>query len=397
MPDQAPGSAAQERNKIWIQGGVAGHFARMLGTLSLIPIYLIILAVSALIYGAAWVIHHLGFRGWLKKRSFEPAMVVAASLLVVLAMTFYGPFSLTGSAGRERTVVVERGMGVSEIADLLVSEKIIRSADQFTMVARFLGLGGRLQAGRYLLPTGSRPLDVIRRLSRGGTISQMVTIPEGLTIRQMAVLLEREAGIDAGRFQALADDTGTARRYGVPAESLEGYLFPDTYGLYWGMPAGKVIDVLFSRFDQIYTPEMAGRAGQLGLDRHQIITLASMIEEEAGVDRERPLISAVYHNRLREGMLLQCDPTVIYALGGKRTPLTRDDLLVESPYNTYRHTGLPPGPISSPGRASILAALYPAESDYLYFVARGDGSHHFSRTSREHINAIRRIRRNSGG
>jgi UPF0755 protein len=163
------------------------------------------------------------------------------------------------------------------------------------------------------------------------------------------------------------------------------------------MPAGKVIDVLFSRFDQIYTPEMAGRAGQLGLDRHQIITLASMIEEEAGVDRERPLISAVYHNRLREGMLLQCDPTVIYALGGKRTPLTRDDLLVESPYNTYRHTGLPPGPISSPGRASILAALYPAESDYLYFVARGDGSHHFSRTSREHINAIRRIRRNSGG
>ena len=397
MPDQAPGSAAQERNKIWIQGGLAGHFARMLGTVALIPLYLIILAFSALIYGAAWVIHHLGFRGWLKKRSFEPAVVVAASLLVILAMTLYGPFSSTESAGRERTVVVERGMGVREIADRLVSEEIIPSADQFTLVARLLGLGGRLQAGRYFLPTGSRPLDVIRRLSRGGVVSQMVTIPEGLTIRQMAELLERESGVSAGRFQALAGDPGTARAYGIPAGSLEGYLFPDTYGLYWSMPAREVIGVLFSRFQEIYTAEMDRRAAQLGLSRHQVITLASMIEEEAGVDRERPLISAVYHNRLGEGMLLQCDPTVIYALGGKRTPLTRDDLRFDSPYNTYRYPGLPPGPISSPGRASILAALYPAESDYLYFVARGDGSHHFSHTSREHINAIHRIRKNSGG
>jgi len=397
MPDHAPGSAAQERNKIWIQGRVIGHFARLLGYLLLIPVYLIIMLFSSLIYAAAWAVHHLGFRGWLRNKAFEPAMVGLATLLVILAMILYGPFSPGGTAAGQRTVVVARGMGVSEIADLLVSEQIIRSADQFTVVAQLLGLEGRLQAGRYLLPANSRPLDIIRRLSRGGVVSQMVTIPEGLAIRQMAELLQRESGIDAVRFEVLADDPVTARQYGLTAQSLEGYLFPDTYGLYWGMPAGEVIEVLFSRFQQIYTDDLNRRAQQLGLSRHEVITLASLIEEEARVDEERPLISAVYHNRLKERMLLQCDPTVIYALGGKRTPLTRDDLQVDSPYNTYRHPGLPPGPISSPGRASILAALYPSEVDYLYFVANGDGSHHFSHTSREHINAIKRIRRNSGG
>jgi len=397
MTDHAPGSAAQERNKVWIQGRVVHHFARMLGILLLIPFHLLFLLFSALIYGAAWLVHHLSFRGWLKKRSFEPAVVLLAGLLVILAMTLYGPFSPPGAAGQEKTVVVEKGMAVREIADRLAAEKIIPSTSQFLVLSRLLGLENRLQAGRYLLPAGSRPLDVIRRLSRGGVVSQMVTIPEGLTIRQMAGLLDRESGVDAARFEALANDPGTARRYGIPAHSLEGYLFPDTYGLYWGMPPGEVIEVLFSRFRQIYTAEMARRAAQLGLSRHQVITLASMIEEEARVDDERPLVSAVYHNRLREGMLLQCDPTVIYALGGKQTSLTRDDLQVDSPYNTYRRPGLPPGPISSPGQASILAALYPAQVDYLYFVARGDGSHHFSHTSREHINAINRIRKNSGG
>jgi UPF0755 protein len=397
MPDHAPGSAAQQRNKVWIKGGVAGHFARVLGYLLLIPVHLIILIFSALIYAAAWAVHHLSFRGWLRGRTFEPAVVGLAALLVILAMTFYGPFSSLGTAGQERTVVIERGMGLSQIADRLASEEIIHSADQFTLVARLLGLGGRLQAGRYLLSAGSRPIDVIRRLSRGGVVSQMVTVPEGLTIRQTAELLQRESGIDAARFETLANDPRRARRCGIPARSLEGYLFPDTYGLYWSMPAGEVIDILFSRFREIYTDEMDRRAEQLGLSRHQVVTLASMIEEEARVDEERPLISAVYHNRLREGMLLQCDPTVIYALGGKRTPLTRNDLQVDSPYNTYRHPGLPPGPISSPGLASIRAALYPADVDYLYFVARGDGSHQFSQTSREHINAIHRIRRNLGG
>jgi UPF0755 protein len=396
MPDSAPGSAAQRRNKVWIQGGVVGHFARLLGTLLLIPIHLIILLLFAVIYAAAWLFHHIGFRGWLRKPSWEPIIVVLATLLVLLCITVFGPFPPAGSAD-QKTVVVERGMAVREIADRLAAEEIISSAGQFTLLSRLLGLENRLQAGKYLFFVPSRPLDVIRRLSRGGVVSQMVTLPEGLTIHQMAELLARESGIDAERFVALTSDPVTARRYGFPAESLEGYLFPDTYGLYWNMPAREVIDVLVSRFRQVVDAGLTRRAEQMDLSLHQVITLASMIEEEARVSEERELISAVYHNRLKEGMLLQCDPTVIYALGGKNTPLTRDDLLVDSPYNTYRHPGLPPGPISSPGRASILAALYPADVDYLYFVARGDGSHQFSHTSREHINAIRRIRKNSGG
>jgi UPF0755 protein len=396
MHDSAPGSAAQGRNKVWIQGGVAGHFVRLLVYLLLIPIHVVILLLSALIYAVVWLVHHMAFRGGLRKLPWEPIAVVLASLVIILFMTLYGPFS-SGGRAVEKKVVVERGMGVREIAARLTAEKIIPSANQFLLLARLLDLESRLQAGKYLFSAGSRPLDVILHLSKGGVVSQMVTIPEGLTIGQMAALLERESGIDAERFVALANDAETARRYGIAAQSLEGYLFPDTYGLYWGIPAREVIDILVSRFKQIYDAHMARRARELGLSQHEVITLASMIEKEAQVDEERPLISAVYHNRLNEGMLLQCDPTVIYALGGKSTPLTKDDLLVDSPYNTYRHHGLPPGPISSPGRASILAALYPADVDYLYFVARGDGSHHFSRTSREHINAIRHIRKNAGG
>ncbi len=397
MSDIAPGSAAQGRNKVWIRGGVVRHFARLLGYLLLIPVQLVILLLSAVIYAAAWTVHHIGFRGRLRKLSWEPVIVVLLSLIVFLFMTLYGPFPPGGTAGGEKMVVVRRGMGVREIADLLASEEIIPSANQFLLLSRLLGLEGRLQAGKYALETGSRPLEVARRLSRGGVVSQMVTIPEGLSIRQTAALLTEESGVDAERFLALANDAETARQYGITGESLEGYLFPDTYGLYWSMPAREVIEVMVGRFLQVYDADMARRARQLGLSRHEVITLASLIEEEARMDEERPLISAVYHNRLKARMLLQCDPTVIYALGGKTTPLTRDDLLVDSPYNTYRHPGLPPGPISSPGRASILAALSPAGVDYLYFVANGDGSHHFSHTSREHINAVRRIRKNVGG
>ena len=269
MPDRAPGSAAQERNKVWIQGGVVRHFARLLGYLLLIPVHLIILLFSALIYAVAWMIHHIGFRGWLRKRSFEPVAILSAALLIILAMTLFGPFSPRGTFGQEKTVVVDRGMAVREIADHLAAEEIIPSVNQFLALSRLLGLENRLQAGRYLLPAGSRPLDVIRRLSRGGVNSQMITVPEGLTIRQTAELLQRESGINARRFEALAGDPVIVRSYGIPAESLEGYLFPDTYGLYWGMPAGEVIEVQFSRFRQIYTAEMDRRARQLGLSRHE--------------------------------------------------------------------------------------------------------------------------------
>ncbi|KPL19638.1 MAG: hypothetical protein AMJ92_02090 [candidate division Zixibacteria bacterium SM23_81] len=324
-------------------------------------------------------------------------MLILVSLAILLAFTFYGPFSLNLTRGRTSEVVLERGLGVREIAAILAHERIIPSVGQFLFLSKFLGVESELKAGRYSFAPGTRPLEVLNSLVRGYVSARLVTIPEGLTIRQMAELLERESGIDAEIFVGLAVDPQVAQENGIQATSLEGYLFPDTYDLHWGMPAHELIDIMISRFRQIYDTDLNRRAAELDMTNHQVITLASMIEEEARIAEERPIISAVYHNRLKKRMMLQCDPTVIYALGGKTTPLTRKDLEVESPYNTYRHYGLPPGPISSPGKASIVAALYPIDVDYLYFVARGDGSHQFSRTSREHINAIRRIKKNLGG
>jgi UPF0755 protein len=369
----------------------------MVGYILLIPIHLVILLLTILIYTGFWLLHHISFRGWLRQPLGEPITLILLALIALLLLTFYGPFQPSSPSDEHLTVVLERGLGGKAIAARLVSEHIIPSAGQFLFLSKLMGVEDKLQAGKYSFAAGCKPLDVVRRISQGGILSQMVTVPEGLTMAEMAQLLEGESGIAASRFTALASDLSVAQERGIEAANLEGYLFPDTYGLYWGMPAEDVIDILVGRFHYIYNDSLNRRAQELHMSRHEIITLASMIEEEARVAEERPLISAVYHNRLKKRMLLQCDPTVIYALGGKDTPLTRKDLQVDSPYNTYRRYGLPPGPISNPGRASILAALYPADVDYLYFVARGDGSHQFSRSSREHINAIHRIKKNLGG
>lgn len=363
----------------------------------LVPVSLIALVLSILVY--ALICLPQATRTWLRahKQIGESLSLLLLSLTALLALTVYGPFSPRWTGSQETVVVVERGLTVREIAVRLAQENVVPSAGQFLFLCKLLGVEDQLQAGKYSFASSAPPLEVLRRLSQGGVSSQMVTIPEGMTIRQMAQLLEKESGIDPDRFWELAHEHQVLKEHGIDAFSLEGYLFPDTYGFYWAMPARKVIDILVSRFHQIYDLNIASRAEELGMSLHQVVTLASMIEEEVMIDEERAIVSAVYHNRLKKGMLLQCDPTVIYALGEKGTPLTRQDLQVDSPYNTYRHYGLPPGPISSPGRASILAALHPAEVDYLYFVARGDGTHHFSRTSREHINAIHHIRKNLGG
>ncbi len=397
MGTHPSGSASQNRNKIWLRGSVVRHFARMLGYLLLIPFSLALQVLAALVYAVAWLILELPKKRWALEPLGEPTLLILLSLIVLLVLTIYGPPSPSPSLGQETVVVLDRGLGVRAIAGRLKEAKVISSPGQFLFLSKLLGVEDQLQAGKYSFAPGTRPLDVLNRLTRGQATAQMVTIPEGLTIRQMARLLQTESGMDAERFIGLANDPHVCREHGVEASSLEGYLFPDTYGLYWGIPAREMIALLVSRFQHAWDNSMARRAGELGMSLHQVITLASMIEEEVMANEERPIISAVYHNRLKKRMLLQCDPTVIYALGGEATPLTRRDLKVDSPYNTYRHQGLPPGPISNPGKRSIMAALYPTKVDYLYFVARGDGSHHFSRTHREHVNAKNRIKKNLGG
>jgi UPF0755 protein len=227
----------------------------------------------------------------------------------------------------------------------------------------------------------------------GGTgIINRVTIPEGYDIVQITPLLTRALGVPADSVNAAVRDSTLRARVSDPAETLEGYLFPDTYILAPGSSAREAIGEMVRRFEREWKPEYDAQAAALGYSRHQIVTMASIVEKEARLPEERPVIAAVYYNRLRTGMPLQADPTVQYALGHHVGRVLYKDLEVDSPYNTYQHPGLPPGPIASPGGASLRAALAPAKVPYLYFVAAPDGHHEFRTTMAEHAKAIHAIR-----
>lgn len=248
----------------------------------------------------------------------------------------------------------------------------------------------RLKAGEYRFPSPISPLQVIRKLTAGQVSARRVTFPEGLTRFDVAAIISRLPLKDAHRALALTQDPSLVSDLDPEADSLEGYLFPDTYEYVAHTTAAELMARMVARFRQVFTPEYEERAKELGLTVREVVTLASLIEKEARIPAERPLISSVFHNRLRRGMKLDCDPTVAYAalLAGKNHPsITKSDLLRESPYNTYLTPGLPPGPIASPGRSSIEAALFPQKSNYLYFVLDGtknDGSHRFAADLAQH-------------
>jgi UPF0755 protein len=221
---------------------------------------------------------------------------------------------------------------------------------------------------------------------------EALVVPEGLMLTEVAAAAHAQLGIDADSFMAAASDSALRRRMGARGPTLEGYLFPSTYMVRVGASAGEVIDQMLDEFDANWNPAWDARADSMGLTRDEVITLASIIEGEARHEEDRPYVSSVYHNRLRRGMRLQADPTVIYALGRRRRLFERD-YQIRSPYNTYQIDGLPPSPIGQPSAASIEAALYPRTSDFLYFVAGPGGKHIFSRTYREHLETVRRVRR----
>jgi len=222
-----------------------------------------------------------------------------------------------------------------------------------------------------------------------------VTIREGLTARQQARLLARAIGTDTLRFLSLVADGGFARSLGIEAPTLEGYLFPETYGFAWNQEELDVVRAMTSEFKKFFGDSLKQRTAEMGgWTENQVVTLASIIEGESRVPEERPLISGVYHNRLRKRMYLQADPTVQYALENGPRRLFYDDLKLDSPYNTYLHLGLPPGPVNNPGRSAIYAALYPQQNQYLYFVANGRGGHFCAKTYNEHLHNVRLYRRN---
>jgi len=340
----------------------------------------------------------------LKKIGKQFWLILSLGLLFLtsLGIHFYGAHqSKFARAGEEGQIVrIEPQFGVSEIAQMLKEKEIIKSPWLFRIAAFLRGSATQLKAGEYAFSPGMSLLEVLRKLEKGEIFHYKVTIPEGQTIRDIARDLASMGLADQQRFLRLCHDKEILQDYGIRADSLEGYLFPDTYFLLKGMKEEEIIDRMVRRFLQVFTPEWDKKAKQLGFSPHQAVTLASLIEAETPLGDERYLVSSVFHRRLRIKMPLQCDPTVIYALSGKdgkKGRLSRRDLTFRSPYNTYIHAGLPPGPICSPGAASLEAALDPVPSSYLYFVSKGNGSHYFSSTLAEHYRAVRKYQSPQSG
>jgi UPF0755 protein len=321
----------------------------------------------------------------LKVGSFAALLLVLAILLDALAFLVLPQTIL----GEHKRVFIPKGSTFKEVVHILDEDGILRSPTRFYLMARLMGVAGRVQAGEYELSTAMIPPVILHRLVTGDVVKYRVTIPEGYTVRQIAVRLEEEGIIEnQEEFLSLAFSADFPAGLGIAGKSVEGYLFPDTYLFPRGIVPAEVIKTMVGKFKRVYGPDCSRRAAELGMTEREIVTLASIIEKETGVPEERPLISAVFYNRLKRGIPLCSDPTVIYGIADFDGNLRKRDLEKMTPYNTYLKKGLPPGPIANPGRSSILAALYPAPVQYLYFVSRNDGSHYFSSTLREHNEAV---------
>ena len=298
-----------------------------------------------------------------------------------------------GYSGQETFVEVPSGAGTRAIGQRLIAAGVIRDETTFRVALWRSGQARQLKAGEYRFDRPMTPGDVIDKIARGDVVLLSLTFREGLTIDEMARVFESNGFGSAAAFVQAAKNAALINEVDPEARDLEGYLFPDTYSLPRGSDAERVVRAMVDRFRQVLTPEVRKAAEGRGLTVRQLVTLASLVEKETARPDERPLVAAVYANRLKIGMGLQCDPTVIYALqraGRYDGNLRREDLNFDSPYNTYRYAGLPPGPIAAPGKGSLEAAATPADVQYIYFVSRNDGSHEFARTLDEHNRNVQR-------
>lgn len=295
--------------------------------------------------------------------------------------------SYKGYDASEQFVDIPQGAGSAAIAKTLADAGVIRDVTTFRAALWFTGEGRKLKAGEYRFDRPVSARQVADKIARGDIYVRPITFPEGLTIKQMAALYESKGFGPARDFVAAAKDATLVSAVDPDAKDLEGYLFPDTYNLKRKETAKQLIPKMVTAFMKAMTPDLLEKIDERGLTVRQLVTLASIVEKETANKDERPLVAAVYANRLKIKMPLQCDPTVIYALdraGLYDGNLTRANMQIDSPYNTYRYPGLPPGPIASPGRASMLAAASPTTVDYLYFVSRNDGTHAFATSLDEH-------------
>jgi UPF0755 protein len=292
-----------------------------------------------------------------------------------------------GFSEAEKFVDIPPGTGAAEIRRRLVDAGVVSDEWAFRAALVWTGRSRALQAGEYRFDRPMSVVDVIDTIARGDVYTHSITFPEGLTIREMAVIYQSEGFGTADEFLQAARDASLIKELDPAARDLEGYLFPETYTLPRRASASRLVSLMVDRFRNTYSDLEQKKTGELDMSLRQIVTLASLVEKETGKAEERPLVAAVYRNRLNRKMAMQADPTVVYALVDAGTydgNIRKQDLAFDSPYNTYKYPGLPPGPIASPGRAALEAALAPADVEYLYFVSKNDGSHAFAETLEKH-------------
>ncbi len=319
---------------------------------------------------------------WWKNIIVVAVLFLSALLLSWIFLPFYSSAPIN--------ILIPAGADSFEIANILRQQAVIKNKFLFILLSRVLNWEKDLKAGNYEF-SSSNMINILRKLKKGEIKRSRITIPEGLPRWEVLQILEKEKIIKKNDFLALVNDPGIFEEefpFLSSVESLEGYLYPDTYYFFVEENEVQVIKKFLLRFQEIVVPFYEEKIPRNDLSAEEIIILASIVEKEAQISLEKPIIAAVFHNRLEKGMKLRADPTVKYALGNFQERLTYEDLTVSSPYNTYVYQGLPPGPICNPGKDSIYAVLYPDEVDYLYFVAKGDGTHKFSNTYEEHLEAV---------
>lgn len=320
--------------------------------------------------------------------------VLLVGIIYFCFVLFYTSFQLLSPVKikQDVEVYIPKGKSFSEIAKILKEKGLIRDEMLFILLGRIMGIDKKARAGYYIFTKDMTAKDVIEKLMEGKIIEYTVTVVEGDSLYEISDKLSAQNLIPQERFWELVKDKKFLKSLNIDAPSLEGYLFPDTYKIPKGMDAEEILATMVKRFWEVYDAKLREKTKKMGWSINQVVTLASIIEKEAKVDEERPIISAVYHNRLRFGMPLQADPTAIYGIKRFSAGVTKKDLQNKTPYNTYVIKGLPPGPIASPGLKSIIAALNPAKVSYLYFVSRGDGTHEFSVDYESHLIKINEIK-----
>jgi peptidoglycan lytic transglycosylase G len=323
---------------------------------------------------------------------FVVLLLVAGAAAFAVYSRVQEPFR--GYSGEAQAVEIPAGSSTRAIGEKLVEAGVVRDMLTYRVALWMSGDARRLKAGEYRFDRAMNAREALGKIARGEVDLVNVTFREGLTIAEMASVFESQGLGTATAFRAAAGDSALVKDIDPAATDLEGYLFPETYAVSRHVMPQQLVRAMVGRFNQVLTPELRDAAATRGLTVRQLVTLASIVEKETGAPDERPLVAAVYSNRLKIGMGLQCDPTVIYALqraGRFDGNLRREDLSFDSPYNTYRYAGLPPGPIAAPGKGSLEAAARPADADYLYFVSRNDGSHAFARTLDEHNRNVQKF------